>query len=118
AQRVMRKSYPSVEGFDNYPVWSGGQGEWKNLSPFFLGPSHIDGLVANNLELAWQFSKVYADHVGPDGKPNAAWYAWRKEGFSSPKAIRHPRSEKPLYSYINGKALQAVEARKELYIPL
>ena len=43
--------------------------DWsKGLSPFFLGPVDLyAGLSAKNVENAWQFAKVYPQHVDING---------------------------------------------------
>lgn len=118
-QRQMRKSYPSCPGYTQIPAWSGGKGEFKQLSPFTLGPLVIDGVVAENFENAWQYSKVYSMHLDKsNGLPNADWYVWRFNGFLNKEAVRHPmKSEKPVYSYFCGQKLLTVDARKQIYIP-
>ncbi len=56
----------------------------KDFSPLCIGPVTMgDGLVAPNLELAWQCSKVFACHAN-DGVPNAEYFAWRKSCFENP----------------------------------
>jgi hypothetical protein len=97
------------------PTWSQG------LSPFFLGPvSCYSGLVAQNVENAWQYSKVYPSHVDADGNPSQAWEQWRNEGFARFRADRYPmgKGAVPLYSWWDGKKLSYIEARQEIYIPI
>ena len=50
-----------------------------------------NNLVAKNVENAWQFSKVYEEHLeeGSDD-PSSKWIHWAKEGFADPKPIRFP----------------------------
>jgi hypothetical protein len=112
--------YPDKrEGWVNIPAWSRGAAPWKNLSPFFMGP--IEG--CSNFESWWQFHKVWENvngerHIGEDGLPNEAWYAWQKKGYANPTAIRRPNGwQKPLYAWHQGQKLGVVEARKQLYIP-
>lgn len=93
----------------------------RGLSPFFLGPIEAcAGLIAQNVENGYQFSKCYQQHVGPDGLPNAAYFKWAKEGWADTKAHRYPmgKGAKPEFSYWNGKKLTYIEARKEIYIPM
>ncbi len=88
------------------------------FSPFFLGPVKLwDGTLAKNVENAWQFSKVYSEHDN-NGKPNKKWFEWSRKGFDDKWAHRYPagKNRKPLYSW-NGKQLDYISARKELYIP-
>jgi hypothetical protein len=93
----------------------------KGLSPFFLGPVDMgNGLVVSNVENAWQFSKVYQQHVDAEGNPSSLWYEFRKLGFASERAIRYPmgKGTVPLYSYFNDQKFAYIEARKALYIPI
>jgi hypothetical protein len=92
----------------------------RGLSPFLLGPVKLYGdYVAQNVENAWQFSKVYAEHVGSDGKPSPAYFEWAKQGWMDTKAHRYPMGKgvKPSFSYWDGQQLTYVEARKKIYIP-
>lgn len=63
--------------------------DWsRGLSPFFVGPVELyDGRVAQNVENAWQFSKVYRkiysqQHIGPDGLPNEDYWKWAEAGWA------------------------------------
>lgn len=116
--KVIGPRDPKVEGAINTTsrskTWS------RGLSPFFLGPVELwGGYVAQNVENAWQFSKVYphqADSIGPTQE----WWRWATAGWADTRAHRYPggKGAKPLYSYWNYKQLSYVEARKEIYIPL
>lgn len=88
----------------------------KGLSPFFLKPIDVP---AQNVENAWQFSKVYKDQVDPEGNPSSIWYNWREIGFKTSKAVRYPKGKGaiPLYSFWNGSKLTYIEARRYVYIP-
>lgn len=93
----------------------------RGLSPFFVGPIDLyDGYSSLNLENAWQYSKVYYNQVDSDNNPTQNYFEWAKNGWSSIKACRYPMGKGaiPLYSYWNGKKLDYVSARKEIYIPL
>ncbi len=93
----------------------------QGLSPFILGPVDLyDGIVAQNVENAWQFAKVYAKHVDDNGDPTEAYWEWAEAGWSDTRAHRYPmgKGAKPLYSYWDGKKLGYVEARKVIYAPL
>lgn len=96
--------------------------DWsQGLSPFFLGPVPCyGGLVAQNVENAWQYSKVYECHVNDDDAPSKHWFGWRDEGFAKHRADRYPmgRSVVPLYSWWDGKKLSYIESRQEIYIPV
>lgn len=114
-------SYPKEEGWINIAAWSRGAAPWKQLSPFVMGP--VDDAV--NFENHWQSFKVWETigstgerHVGEDGLPNEAWYAWHKKLRATPQAIRRPNGyEKPLYAWYKGQKLDVVQARKQIYIP-
>lgn len=119
-QRQMRKCYPSADGFVQIPAWSGGKSEFRELSPFFLGPFELDGIMTENFENGWQHLKAYQKHLDKANNdyPNAEWHRWRLEGFQEKKAIRHPMAgEKPLYCFYKGQKLDVVEARRQVYIP-
>lgn len=93
----------------------------RDLSPFYLGPIDLyDEFVAENVENAWQFSKVYSAHVDQNNDPTDAYWKWARSGWSDHYAHRYPMEHGmiPLYSYWNGKKLSYIEARKQIYIPL
>lgn len=97
------------------PVWG------RKLSPFFLGPVTLpDGRTARNVENAWQYSKVYPEHVGPNGLPSPAWFDWSAQGFRSVRAHRYPmgKGRRPLFSMAGSETLDYIQARLRLYIPL
>ena len=93
----------------------------RGLSPFFLGPIELyDGLYARLMENAWQFSKVYPEHVYKNGNIKRSYYQWASEGWNSAFAMRYPmgKGKKPLFSLWSGERLSYIEARKRIYIPL
>lgn len=93
----------------------------RGLSPFLLGPVNCyGGLVAQNVENAWQYSKVYKQHLIPDGEPSDEWFKWRDMGFARYRADRYPMGKGaiPEYSWWDGKRLSYIEARQEIYIPI
>lgn len=93
----------------------------RSLSPFFLGPTDLyAGYKSQNIENAWQFSKVYEYYTDDQGNPDARYFQWAQDGWNDTKAHRYPmgRDVKPLYSYWDGEKLTYVEARKKIYIPL
>lgn len=96
--------------------------DWgRQFSPFLLGPVGLYGdFKARNVENAWQFSKVYSSHVGPDGEPTDKYWRWARSGWRNPRAVRYPmgRGVRPLYSLWDGQKLGYVEARKQIYVPL
>lgn len=93
----------------------------KELSPFFLGPVKLyDDFTAQKMENAWQYSKVYSEHIGENGKPNEKYWKWAVDGWNDKRANRYPmgKGRKPEYSYWNGEMLDRIESRKKIYIPL
>jgi hypothetical protein len=95
--------------------------DWSvGLSPFRLGPCKLyNGYEAKNMENAWQFSKVYAEHCDGDEITDRYW-EWAEKGWKDWKAHRYPMSKGaiPLFSYWDGERLSYIEARKKIYIPL
>ncbi len=108
---------------DNYIInvtTSGKPFGWQ-FSPFHLGPVILkDGGISKNVENAWQFSKVYPQHLEENGTLGRKWVNWAASGYSDTKAYRYPmgKGAKPLYSYYDGMRLDYIEARKSIYIPL
>lgn len=105
----------------------------KGLSPFFLGPVDLyGGYVSQNVENAWQFSKVYIDFLNYDALASIEdplpqefglspeYFVWAKKGWDDTRAHRYPmgKGRKPVYSYWNGRKLNYIEARKAIYCPL
>jgi len=92
----------------------------RALSPFYLGPVELyDGMVSQNFENAWQFSKVYSQHT-EDGEPTDEYWKWAKKGWADSWAHRYPmgRGAIPKYSLWKGEKLGYIDARKKIYIPL
>jgi len=89
-------------------------GEWRDLSPFVLPAP-----PARVFENLWQFSKVYAIHLGKDGLPTPEWFRCRDKGFADPRPHRYPMGKGaiPAYSFWNGEELTYIDARKQIYIP-
>ncbi len=94
----------------------------RELSPFYIGPcpTNIEGVTSVNMENAWQYAKVYKNHVDEDGNPTEQYYNWARLGYDSVMAHRYPmgKGKVPEYSWWNGKKLGYVDARKEIYMPL
>ena len=96
------------------------KGIWKQFSPFRLGPLQVplaDGTTytARNFENAWQYSKVYAGHIGDP----EAYLTWAKQGWDNAKAVRYPMGKgmKPEHAVWGEKTLGYIEARKTIYAP-
>jgi hypothetical protein len=97
---------------------------WTQLSPFHLGPVKLWGEHKSlNMENAWQYSKVYKQHIrfplAIEGV-HKSWLKWAEIGWANPKAVRYPmgRGAKPEYSFWDGEAFGYVQARARIYIPL
>lgn len=93
----------------------------RAFSPFLLGPVDLYGkYTAKNVENAWQYSKVYSQHVDINGNPTEEYFKWAESGWSNSQAQRYPMGKgvKPKFSYWDGEALSYTEARKKIYIPL
>jgi hypothetical protein len=92
----------------------------RGLSPFFLGPLECyDGLVAQNMENLWQYSKAYACHVDANGDPTDDYFRWRDYGWAKKTADRYPagKGAKPEYSLWGRLKYTYPKARKHIYIP-
>jgi hypothetical protein len=93
----------------------------RGLSPFYAGPCDLYGIyVAQNMENAWQYAKVYEKHVDSDGNPTEDYFMWAQWGWNKKTADRYPmgKGAKPLYSYWDGQKLPYIEARLKIYAPL
>lgn len=96
----------------------------RDLSPFFLGPVPLyigaASSSAQNVENAWQYSKVYPGYVDEDGNPHEGYFAWARRGWENKRAVRYPmgKGAKPLYSYWAGEKMPYVKARAKIYVPL
>lgn len=105
----------------------------KDLSPFYIGPvTSSDGETANIFEIFWQCGKVYPCH-NDNGKPNAAFFKWRKEFYSKEKCFKdlmrhtckslgYEHKDTLYFAYYNNnsnewEALNYVDARKKVYFP-
>lgn len=95
--------------------------EWRDLSPFFLGPCFVKDDEFHNLENLWQFCKVYRQlgHVDDKDDLTDAWYDWYEFGKALTRAQRYPagKGAKPEFSFYRGKRWSYVNARKIIYIP-
>lgn len=112
--RAKYKDWVGVNTTTSSTNWS------AKLSPMNLGPVILpDGSVAKNVENAWQFSKVYKQHV-KDGEILPEYFEWALKGFNDSWAHRYPmgRGAAPLFSLWKGKRLGYIDARKEIYMPL
>ena len=96
--------------------------DWgKAFSPFYLGPVKLySSYQAKNVENAWQFSKVYLEHVDEKKEPTKEYFEWAQNGWKDSYAHRYPmgKGRIPLYSYWDGQKLDYFQARKMIYAPL
>ncbi|WP_053764654.1 DUF6939 family protein [Leptospirillum ferriphilum] len=93
----------------------------RELSPFYLGPVLLYGnLASRRMENAWQFSKVYREHLEEDGTISDRYWQWAKKGWESDWAFRYPmgKGRKPEFSLWDGERLGYLEARERIYLPL
>lgn len=95
---------------------------WQNdLSPFKLGPLKLYGeFEARTMENAWQYAKVYSEHVDSNGEPTDKYWDFARKGWLNPRAVRYPmgKGARPLYSLWQNEKLGYVDARKRIYAPL
>jgi hypothetical protein len=96
--------------------------DWqRDFSPFFLGPIPLyDGRRAIRMENAWQYTKVYAEHLDEQGNPSQAYWEWASKGWSKFGAVRYPmgKGAKPAYVWWDGEKLPYVDSRLRVYFPL
>lgn len=103
-------------------VTSKGSDTYQDLSPFYLGPVRLyTGYPAQNVENAWQFSKVYSMHHHYQwDQPTEEYFMWATLGWRDQQAHRYPmgKGAVPLYSWWDGEKMDYIRARKEIYVPL
>jgi len=91
------------------------------LSPFHLPGGKLYGdYQARTMENAWQYAKVYARHILPNGEIAPEYFAWAQAGWDNPRAVRYPmgKGARPEFSLWDGERLGYIEARKKIYVPL
>jgi len=115
--KVVDQHMPTVEVVDTTTTttWNG------DLSPFIIGQCPLySGFIAENMENAWQFTKVYKQHTSDAGEPTEEYWKWAKKGWKDQKAHRYPmgKGKVPEYSLWDGEHLGYVDARKKIYGPL
>src|SRR3990167_1869087 len=94
------------------------------FSPMVLGPVKIEWFdyISQNMENAWQYSKVYAEHIDEtSGRPTKnGWAVWAMNGWDNKHGVRYPmgKGRKPEYVWWEAGKLGYIEARKEVYVPL
>lgn len=118
--RVLSMYENEPSGYHVYNTTSRSTDKCRAFSPFFLGPCELyDGYVAQNVENAWQYSKLYPAFADA-GEPTDRYLAWATDGWASLKAERYPmgKGAKPICSIWAGEKLGYIEARKRIYVPL
>lgn len=96
-------------------------GMWQQLSPFILGPCEMyQGIISRNMENAWQFSKVYKEHLIKGSKISLRYWKWAQQGWNDEKGHRYPmgKGAVPEFSLWGDRRLGYIEARKVIYGPL
>lgn len=114
-----RMSYPGVPVVN---TTSRSPESWsKAFSPFYLGPIPLyGGHTAKRMENAWQYAKVYDQHLDAAGNPSEAYWTWAKTGWEKASADRYPmgKGAKPAYLWWDGQKLSYLAARQQVYFPL
>jgi hypothetical protein len=119
---VRKKKQSDPNGLYIFCCIRGDEDE-RTLSPMYLGPCGLyENFTAKKVENAWQYSKVYPQHVGADGNPNAEYFRWARQGWSSPCAVRYPMGKEndgtEGYHWWDGQRLGKIDARKRIYVTL
>ena len=103
--------------WDNRTIW-----EWPAEQHVKNRPTIIyntDQLSAKEITL---LRKIIPENKGKDDDciPNDLYWKWRHAGLNNPDAVRYPvglnHRHKCLYSLVDGKKLDYVEARKLIYL--
>lgn len=136
--------WPAREGYSRFNVCSSARGITQELSPMLLGPVDIERFtgvkcaddqgkrlfgvelprLAENLENAWQYSKLWPGEESAEGTPTRKWYVRRREGFLQKRGQRHVKKGKgvnrnvPLYSVWGAHRFRYVKARARIYCPI
>lgn len=90
------------------------------LSPFNVGPVELyDEHWAYNVENAYQFAKIYAQH-DMNGVPSLSYLEWATKGWQTKKPIKYPFGvwNVALYHWWDGKKLDRLGAQNEIFLPL
>lgn len=116
--KITNHGQPGVEAVDT----TSKADDWqRDLSPFHLGPCELyGGQTAQNMENAWQFSKVYDEDTDDNGDPTKGYWAWARLGWADTDPHRYPKGKGavPRYSLWDGERLGYIDARKRIYGPL
>lgn len=98
----------------------------RDFSPMLLGPVKLYGGYGSfNVENAWQYSKVYKEHLDidvTDGSRDVSYtyFNWAIHGWGDKRGQRYPMGKGaiPEFSIWDGEKLDYLEARKVIYEPL
>jgi hypothetical protein len=140
--RKVSNILPQYPGFTNIVIVMKSHSEWWPLSPYYLKTDKN-----YRMENVYQFSKVYQQvpqitytlnrndntviwnwpaekHMNEDGTLLPEYWLWRQAGFNNKYAVRYPvgfsTCHNSLYSLIEkeGKPLDCIETRKQIYAPI
>lgn len=92
----------------------------SELSPFSLGPCDLyDGIKSRNLQNAWEYTKVYPEHLDSRGDPTLDYWLWAQTGWKSRKPVKNPMGDRlPSFHLWEGKQIGLVQARAYIFVPL
>jgi len=96
---------------------------FRPLSPMLLGPVPLySGMWSKTMENAWQYAKVYPQHLNPGHgwEVTTPYWNWARAGWGNPRAVRYPmgKGTRPEFSLWAGDMLGYIDARRRIYIPL
>jgi len=69
------------------------------------------------MENAWQYAKVYSEHLTKDGNPSPSYWEWAESGWANSSAVRYPKGKgaKPVFLLWDTQHLDYIEARLQVY---
>ena len=92
----------------------------KQFSPFLVGPVKLYGdYTAQNMENAFQYSRVYTEYNGYDDRPTASYFEWAREGWNSKQPNKYPLGawSRHLYHWWDGKKItDRIEAQNTIFV--
>lgn len=130
--------HPQVDNYIKITASSCGPAQWKNLSPFLLGPVTINDRNLNDdyfwtncnyrkmnecliFENYWQGSKIYDIDLDVNGEILDSFFKRREMLFTSDKPKRRavPKSKGfVVCGFYNGKIMDYIESRNKIYCPI
>jgi len=65
--------------------------DWgRDFSPFLLGPVDLYAdYVSENVENAYQFSKVYQEHTDSNNNPTEEYFQWAEAGWQESSSLSY-----------------------------